>query len=73
MTDCESCKSKDSCTSEEQAECEKDKFLVQTNEWNHIGKVIPIVSGKGGVGKSLMTALTATLMSRKGYKVGNVD
>ena len=32
-----------------------------------------ITSGKGGVGKSMVTSLLATLMSQKGYKVGILD
>lgn len=73
MTDCKTCKSKDSCTSQEKEACEKNDMLVSTSEFNDIKRVIPIVSGKGGVGKSLMTGLLATLMAREGYKVGILD
>jgi len=38
-----------------------------------IGKVIAIVSGKGGVGKSSVTSLLATAMRKKGYEVGILD
>lgn len=38
-----------------------------------IGKVIAIVSGKGGVGKSSVTSLLASAMRRKGYAVGILD
>jgi Mrp family chromosome partitioning ATPase len=48
-------------------------FLLETNEHNSIGKVIAVVSGKGGVGKSLITSMLAVLMSRKGKKVGIMD
>lgn len=38
-----------------------------------VKKIIGVVSGKGGVGKSLVTSLLAVLMKRKGYKVGILD
>lgn len=38
-----------------------------------IRRIIAIVSGKGGVGKSSVTALIATILSRKGIKVGILD
>ena len=38
-----------------------------------IGKLIAIMSGKGGVGKSLVTSLTAVALAKKGYKVGIMD
>ncbi len=40
---------------------------------NKIGKVIAVSSGKGGVGKSFVSALTAISLSRQGYKVGILD
>lgn len=40
---------------------------------NQIGKVIAIMSGKGGVGKSLVTGLLALAMSRQGKTVGILD
>lgn len=48
-------------------------FLCKTNELNNIGKVIAVLSGKGGVGKSLVTSLLAVRMRRKGYNVGVLD
>lgn len=38
-----------------------------------VGRVIAVVSGKGGVGKSMVTALLASEMRRRGYKVGVLD
>ncbi len=35
--------------------------------------MIGVVSGKGGVGKSLVTSMLAVLMARKGYRVGILD
>jgi Mrp family chromosome partitioning ATPase len=43
------------------------------NEYSSIGKVIGIVSGKGGVGKSFVTASLACAMHKAGYKVGILD
>ncbi len=40
---------------------------------NRIGNVIAIMSGKGGVGKSLVAGLTAVSLQRKGFKVGVLD
>ena len=43
------------------------------HELSKIGKVIAVVSGKGGVGKSLVTALTAVSVQRSGHTVGILD
>jgi Mrp family chromosome partitioning ATPase len=40
---------------------------------NRVGRVIAVMSGKGGVGKSLVTALTAVALRRRGYTVGVLD
>ena len=53
--------------------CDSKPKKTPLMEGSKIGKVIAVVSGKGGVGKSLSTAMLATLMSRKGYKVGILD
>lgn len=60
------------CT-ENCSERTKEIFLVKPNEMNHIKKVIGVVSGKGGVGKSLVTSLLAVLSQRKGYKTAIMD
>ena len=50
------------------------KSLIEpTGEYNNIKHVIGVVSGKGGVGKSMVTSMLAVLMSRMGYKVGILD
>ena len=41
--------------------------------YNNIKHIIGVVSGKGGVGKSMVTSSLAVLMARKGYKVGILD
>ncbi len=43
------------------------------NEFSHIKKVVGIVSGKGGVGKSFVTASLACAMAKAGYQVGIMD
>ena len=48
-------------------------FLEKPHELSHIKKVIGIVSGKGGVGKSFVTGSLANAMAAKGYKVGILD
>lgn len=48
-------------------------FRVETNDLNDIKKVYAVLSGKGGVGKSLVTSLLAVMMNKKGYKVGVLD
>ena len=40
---------------------------------NEIGSIIAIMSGKGGVGKSLVSGLTAVALRRQGYEVGILD
>ena len=40
---------------------------------NEIGHVIAVMSGKGGVGKSLVSGLTAIALQRQGYEVGILD
>jgi Mrp family chromosome partitioning ATPase len=41
--------------------------------YNHIKRVIAVVSGKGGVGKSTVSALLALALQRKGFRVGVLD
>ncbi len=56
-------------------ECGERKvdFSAKLNELSSVKKVIGIVSGKGGVGKSLVTSLLAVLMNRKGYDTAILD
>ena len=48
-------------------------FRERPNEMSHIKKVIAIVSGKGGVGKSSVTSMLAVSMQRLGYRVAILD
>ncbi len=51
----------------------EENFRVNLNENSKVKKVIGIVSGKGGVGKSLVTGLSAVSMNKKGYKTAIMD
>ena len=46
---------------------------AKPKELNEIKNVIAIMSGKGGVGKSLVSSLTAIALRRQGYEVGILD
>ena len=61
--DCSSCSSS----------CEKKDLHVPCNEYSDVKKVIGVVSGKGGVGKSLVTSMLTTAMQVKGNACGILD
>ena len=65
--DCSSCSS--NCSERK----EKQSFLKPMNKNSNIKKVIGIVSGKGGVGKSLVSCLLASRCQKAGVKVGILD
>ena len=62
---CESCSQNGNCSSQ----IEKAKM----NELSHATKVVAVLSGKGGVGKSFITSYLAVSLKRKGYRVGVLD
>ena len=64
---CSSCGA--SCGSAQQPE----SLLAQANPHSNVKKVIAVVSGKGGVGKSTVTAMLAMAMQQRGRKVGILD
>ena len=64
---CSGCAHADSCASK------KVDMTVPANEYTHVKKVIGVISGKGGVGKSMVTASLARLMREQGYSVGILD
>ena len=64
---CEGCPSKGNC-GKNAASCG-----VVNNPKNKIHKIIGIMSGKGGVGKSSVTVLFAKDLAKRGYKVGIMD
>ena len=74
---CSSCSSAGSCSSESCEGCPSNQqpqsFQEKLNEYSSVKKVIGVVSGKGGVGKSFVTASLATAMRKKGYEVGILD
>lgn len=61
--DCSSCSQK----------CDQQDLRKPLNQYSQIKRVIAVSSGKGGVGKSSVTAMLAVLMARRGYKVGVLD
>ncbi len=68
MTDCNSCPSKNSCNIEEQNTCG-----IKNNSNNQVKNIIGVMSGKGGVGKSTVSAMIAEELNKKGFKVGIMD
>ncbi|MEI3266432.1 P-loop NTPase [Frisingicoccus sp.] len=62
-----------SCNVEGCSSRQAEDFHVPANAKSHIQHVIGIVSGKGGVGKSLVTSELAVLLQKRGYKVGVLD
>lgn len=63
---CETCSA--SCSSREKA-----SLLEEQNALSNIKNVYAVVSGKGGVGKTLVTTLLSVNMRRKGYEVAILD
>ncbi len=61
--DCSNCSQK----------CEEQDLRAQLNQYSQIKKVVAVSSGKGGVGKSSVTAILAVMLARRGYKVGVLD
>ncbi len=64
---CETCSA--NCSSKQ----DPQSFIEKPNQMSKIGKVIGVVSGKGGVGKSLVTSLLAVNMKRKDYTTSILD
>ena len=62
-----------SCSSGSCGERKAESLLAKLNPKSTVKKVIAVVSGKGGVGKSTVTSMLAVSMARKGYKVGVLD
>ena len=52
---------------------EPQSLLAKPHELSHIKKIVGVCSGKGGVGKSMVTSLLAVLAQRQGLKVGILD
>lgn len=65
--DCSSCG--EECPSRQNPE----SFLAPMNKMSNVKKVIGVVSGKGGVGKSLVTSMMAVTAKRRGHSVAVMD
>lgn len=61
------------CGNCDNADCSERDFRVPQNELSHVKKVIGVVSGKGGVGKSIVTSMMAVTMNRLGYTTAVLD
>ena len=62
-----------SCSSSDCGDRKKESLLASLNPKSNVKKVIAVVSGKGGVGKSTVTSMLAVAMSKKGKRVGVLD
>lgn len=51
----------------------QNSFEINLNDKSSVKKIIGVVSGKGGVGKSFVTSMLASSMARKGYRVAVLD
>ena len=67
MSDCNSCSSKDGCNKD------KESCMIENNPLNNVKKIIGVMSGKGGVGKSSISVLIAKQLKALGYSVGVLD
>lgn len=66
-SDCAGCAHAGTCTSKPQ------DLKKPANPHSHVKNVIAVVSGKGGVGKSMVTASLARMMREQGFSVGILD
>ena len=66
--DCDSCN--ETC---EDRKVKETEFTVKLNDASSVGKVYGIVSGKGGVGKSMVTSMLAVLAKRRYFNTAILD
>ena len=69
--DCSSCGA--NCPSRAQSQQKVNEFAAPQNALSKVKKVYGIVSGKGGVGKSLVTSTLAVNARRRGYETAVLD
>ena len=62
-----------SCGSSDCGDRKAESLLAQLNPKSSVKKVIAVVSGKGGVGKSTVTSMLAVAMSKQGKRVAILD
>lgn len=65
--DCSSCS--ESCSSRK----EPQDFSAKLNEASSVKKVIGVISGKGGVGKSMVTSMLSVIFNRRGFHTAVLD
>ena len=70
--DCENCGSGNDCESCG-GDCKHEIKKLELCEGSSVSKVIAVLSGKGGVGKSMVTSLLAVELAKAGKKVGVLD
>ena len=68
MTQCDH-----NCSKCSEKSCDSRIEKEKTNDFSQVKNVVAILSGKGGVGKSMVTSLLAVELNRAGYKVGILD
>ena len=66
MADCDNCPSKGKCG-------DTENCTIKNNPYSNVKRVIGVMSGKGGVGKSTVSVLLAKALVKQGYKVGIMD
>ena len=62
-----------SCSSSDCGDRKAESLLASLNPNSTVKKVIAVVSGKGGVGKSMVTSQLAVTMQRRGFRAGVLD
>ncbi|APM41190.1 Mrp/NBP35 family ATP-binding protein [Clostridium kluyveri] len=67
MSECNSCPLNGGCSKD------KENCMVKNNPYNNVKKIIGVMSGKGGVGKSSISVLIARHLKDMGYSVGILD
>ncbi|OBR90113.1 MULTISPECIES: Mrp/NBP35 family ATP-binding protein [Clostridium] len=67
MSECNSCPSNGGCDKD------KQKCMIENNPLNKVKKIIGVMSGKGGVGKSSISVLIAKRLKELGYSTGILD
>ena len=66
MSECNSCPSKNNCNS-------KDTCMIKSSPHSSVKNITGVMSGKGGVGKSTVSAMIGKDLNKKGFKVGILD